>query len=89
MPPNNQPAQSFNMGSAAPMRPVGPPMNFGSGLPAMPRREMKGPTGLGVDAILKEIQIGGAKPPSPAKKSPSGSLVSKGNNQRRTINLNL
>lgn len=90
MPPNNQPNQSFNMGSAAPMRPVGPQMNFGSGLPAMPRREMKGPTGLGVDAILKEIQIGGgAKPPSPAKKSPSGSLVSKGNNQRRTINLNL
>ena len=55
----------------------------------MPRREMKGPSGLGVDAILKEIQIGGAKPTSPAKKSPSGSLVSKGNNQRRTINLNL
>ena len=88
MQPNHQPSQAFNMGSAAPMRPVGPQMNFGSGLPAMPKREMRGPSGLGVDDILKEIQIG-AKQNSPAKRSPSGSLVSKGNNQRRTINLNL
>jgi hypothetical protein len=71
-------------------RPIAPPgVNFGTGLEPMPRREMRGPSGLGVDDILKEIQMTSVKPPSPAKKSPNGSLVSKGTNQRRVINLNL
>lgn len=71
-------------------RPIAPPgSNFGTGLEPMPRREMRGPSGLGVDDILKEIQMTSVKPPSPAKKSPNGSLVSKGTNQRRVINLNL
>jgi len=71
-------------------RPIAPPgANFGTGLEPMPRREMRGPSGLGVDDILKEIQMTSVKPPSPAKTSPNGSLISKGTNQRRVINLNL
>jgi len=90
---SSQPAKAMNnpmMSSAALNRPIAPPgQNFGTGLEPMPRREMRGPSGLGVDDILKEIQMTSVKPPSPAKKSPNGSFVSKGTNQRRVINLNL
>jgi hypothetical protein len=51
-----------------------------------PRREMTGPTG--VDDILKELERS-AKPPTPKNSSPNGSMISKGTNNRRTINLNL
>lgn len=81
--PMRQAAEN-NTISAGPMRPVAPTIPTGSGLPAMPKREMRGPSGIGVDEILKEITLN-----NPAKKSPNGSVVSKGNNQRRTINLNL
>lgn len=85
MPPLMRP----NQPPAGPMRPVPPPMTTGTGLPAMnnqqPRREMRGPAG--VDNILKELQA--TKPPSPNKKSPSGSLISKGPNNKRSINISL
>jgi hypothetical protein len=84
MPPPMRQAAESNPISAGPMRPVAPSMPTGTGLPAMPKREMRGPSGIGVDEILKEITLN-----NPAKKSPNGSVVSKGNNQRRTINLNL
>lgn len=51
-----------------------------------PRREMTGPTG--VDDILKELERS-AKQPSPKNGSPNGSMISKGTNNRRTINLNI
>jgi hypothetical protein len=51
-----------------------------------PRREMTGPTG--VDDILKELERS-AKPTTPKNSSPNGSMISKGTNNRRTINLNL
>jgi hypothetical protein len=50
------------------------------------RREMTGPTG--VDDILKELERS-AKPPTPKIASPNGSMISKGTNNRRTINLNI
>ena len=50
------------------------------------RREMTGPTG--VDDILKELERS-AKPPTPKLTSPNGSMISKGTNNRRTINLNI
>ena len=51
-----------------------------------PRREMTGPSG--VDDILKELERS-AKPPTPKLTSPNGSIISKGTNNRRTINLNI
>jgi hypothetical protein len=84
MPPPMRQAAESNPIPAGPIRPVAPSMPTGTGLPAMPKREMRGPSGIGVDEILKEITLN-----NPAKKSPNGSVVSKGNNQRRTINLNL
>jgi hypothetical protein len=50
------------------------------------RREMSGPTG--VDDILKELTRS-TKPPTPKLTSPNGSMISKGTNNRRTINLNI
>jgi hypothetical protein len=50
------------------------------------RREMTGPRG--VDDILKEL-AGSVKPPTPKLTSPNGSMISKGTNNRRTINLNI
>ena len=50
------------------------------------RREMTGPTG--VDDILKELTRS-TKPPTPKLTSPNGSIISKGTNNRRTINLNI
>lgn len=87
---NMQPGNEAQPLPSGPMRPIPPTMTTGTGLPAMPRREMRGPSGLGVDDILKEIQTSAPKPTlNTGKKSPSGSVLSKGNNQRRTINLNL
>jgi len=51
-----------------------------------PRREMSGPSG--VDDILKELAKSN-KPASPKMTSPNGSIISKGANNRRTINLNI
>jgi hypothetical protein len=48
---------------------------------------MKGPTGLGVDDILKELT--GNKAPTPKNASPSGSLISSGGTNRRTLNISL
>ena len=73
--------------SMGPLRPVGPLNTGSSGLPAMPRREMRGPTGLGVDDILKELS--GNKPSTPKNGSPSGSLISSGGTNRRTLNISL
>ena len=50
------------------------------------KREMSGPSG--VDDILKELARSN-KPPTPKVSSPNGSMISKGNNNRRTINLNI
>jgi hypothetical protein len=86
IPPPMRQNNETNHIPAGPMRPIAPSMPLGSGLPAMPKREMRGPSGIGVDDILKEITLTN---PITGKKSPSGSVVSKGNNQRRTINLNL
>jgi hypothetical protein len=80
-PPKQQPA--------GPLRPQGPPTlsNMAPG-PAAPRREMRGPAGLGVDDILKELEMN-KKAPSPKNGSPNGSVISKGDNNRRTIRLNI
>ena len=51
-----------------------------------PRREMSGPSG--VDDILKELAKSN-KTASPKITSPNGSIISKGANNRRTINLNI
>ena len=100
-PPTPKPAM---MG---PMRQnVNKPMDIGTGLPPMqqplatPRREMRGPSGAGVDDILNELV---SKPvgnnvnnsihlPVKQKSSPSGSLISSGGtgtSGRRTINISL
>jgi hypothetical protein len=84
-PPSQRPV--VGQQAMGPMRPTGPANIIGSGLPAMPRREMKGPTGLGVDDILKELT--GNKPPTPKNGSPSGSLISSGGTNRRTLNISL
>jgi len=86
IPPPMRQNNETNQVPSGPMRPIAPSMPISTGLPAMPKREMRGPSGLGVDDILKEITLTN---PTTGKKSPSGSVVSKGNNQRRTINLNL
>jgi len=86
MPPPMRQNIETNQVPAGPMRPIAPVAPTSTGLPSMPKREMRGPSGLGVDDILKEITLTN---PTTGKKSPSGSVVSKGNNQRRTINLNL
>lgn len=85
---------------------VNKPMDMGTGLPPMqqptatPRREMRGPSGAGVDDILNELV---SKPvgnnannaihlPIKQKSSPSGSLISSGGtgtSGRRTINISL
>jgi len=94
MPPLMRPPPSLNQKPnmpqpAGPMRPIPPPMTTGTGLQPLngqtPRREMRGPAG--VDDILRELQS--TKPPSPNKKSPSGSLISKGPNNKRSINISL
>lgn len=84
-PPSQRPV--VGQQAMGPMRPSGPGNITGSGLPAMPRREMKGPSGLGVDDILKELT--GNKAPSPKNASPSGSLISSGGTNRRTLNISL
>jgi hypothetical protein len=85
---------------------VNKPMDMGTGLSPMqqpiatPRREMRGPSGAGVDDILNELV---SKPvgnnvnnaihlPVKQKSSPSGSLISSGGtgaSGRRTINISL
>ena len=81
------------------------PMDMGTGLSpiqqpiAAPRREMRGPSGAGVDDILNELV---SKPvgninnaihlPVKQKSSPSGSFISSGGtgaSGRRTINISL
>lgn len=84
-PPSQRPV--VGQQAMGPMRPSGPGNITTSGLPAMPRREMKGPSGLGVDDILKELT--GNKAPSPKNGSPSGSLISSGGTNRRTLNISL
>lgn len=84
-PPSQRPV--VGQQAMGPMRPTGPNNITGSGLPAMPRREMKGPSGLGVDDILKELT--GNKAPTPKNASPSGSLISSGGTNRRTLNISL
>jgi len=84
-PPSQRPV--VGQQAMGPMRPSGPGNITGSGLPAMPRREMRGPTGLGVDDILKELT--GNKAPTPKNASPSGSLISSGGTNRRTLNISL
>jgi hypothetical protein len=86
MPPPMRQNNETNQVPSGPMRPIPPTTNTGTGLPSMPKREMRGPTGIGVDDILKEITLTN---PNTGKKSPSGSVISKGNNQKRTISLNL
>lgn len=86
VPPPMRQNNETNQVPSGPLRPIAPSIPTSTGLPAMPKREMRGPSGLGVDDILKEITLTNT---NPGKKSPSGSVVSKGNNQRRTINLNL
>jgi hypothetical protein len=99
-----QPSTPAMMG---PMRQnVNKPMDMGTGLSPMqqpiatPRREMRGPSGAGVDDILNELV---SKPvgnntnnaihlPVKQKSSPSGSLISSGGtgaSGRRTINISL
>jgi hypothetical protein len=84
-PPSQRPV--VGQQAMGPMRPSGPGNITSSGLPAMPRREMKGPSGLGVDDILKELS--GNKAPTPKNASPSGSLISSGGTNRRTLNISL
>ena len=52
-----------------------------------PKREMSGPSG--VDDILKELATTKPKQSNVKSASPNGSMISKGNNNRRTINLNI
>jgi len=77
--PMNMPQMPMNM-------PPMPPMNMPPPPPQAPRREMRGPSGLGVDDILKELAN---RPTQPKPASPNGSLISKNANNKRTINLNL
>jgi len=81
------------------------PMDMGTGLSPMPqpiatpRREMRGPSGAGVDDILNELvskPVGNVNSaihlPVKQKSSPSGSLISSGGtgaSGRRTINISL
>ena len=81
------------------------PMDMGTGLSPMqqpiatPRREMRGPSGAGVDDILNELvskPVGNVNNaihlPVKQKSSPSGSLISSGGtgaSGRRTINISL
>ena len=81
------------------------PVDIGTGLSpmqqpsAVPRREMRGPSGAGVDDILNELvskPVGNVNNaihlPVKQKSSPSGSLISSGGtgaSGRRTINISL
>lgn len=79
---NNNPRNNPNLVGPRPQ-----PSNQVKTAPAPQRREMTGPTG--VDDILKELERSANKPPTPKNSSPNGSMISKGTNNRRTINLNI